>query len=91
VRPRALAATALVATICVAAGAAPAAAHPPASQRLSNETTFTQWAGAALPVTVYEQPTTRSRRVGRLRFLTEDGFPEVYVLRAERADVAGIA
>ncbi len=84
------AATALAATICVAASAAPAVAHPPAPARLSNETTFTRWAGAALPVKVYAQPTTRSRRVGRLRFLTEDGFPEVYVLLAERSGVAGV-
>jgi hypothetical protein len=91
VRPVSLAATALVATICVAAGAAPAVAHPPSRTPLSNETTFTRWAGAALPAKVYAQPTTRSGRVGRLRFLTEDGFPEVYVLLAERWDVAGIS
>jgi hypothetical protein len=91
VRPRALAATALAATTCVTAGAAPAVAHPPAPTRLSNETTFTRWAGAALLARVYAQPTTQSRRVGRLRFLTEDGFPEVYVLLAERAAGAGIS
>ena len=90
-RPRTLAATALAATICVTAGAAPAVAHPPAPARLSNETTFTRWAGAALLARVYAQPTTQSRRVGRLRFLTEDGFPEVYVLLTERADGAGIS
>jgi len=84
-----LAATALAATIWVAAGAAPAVAHPTVPTRLSNETTFTRWAGAALPVKVYAQPTTRSPQVGRLRFLTEDGFPEVYVLLAERPAVAG--
>lgn len=89
--PRALAATALAATICVTAGAAPAAAHPPAPARLSNETTFTRWAGAALLARVYAQPITQSRRVGRLRFLTEDGFPEVYVLLAERVDGAGVS
>ena len=36
-----------------------------------------------------EQPSATSRRVGRLRLLTEDGFPEVYVLLAERQDAAG--
>jgi hypothetical protein len=91
VRPKALAATALAATICVTAGAAPAVAHPPAPARLSDETKFTRWAGAALLTRVYAQPTTRSRRVGRLRFLTEDGFPEIYVLLAERVDGAGIS
>jgi hypothetical protein len=58
---------------------------------MSNETTFTRRAGAALLARVYAQPTTQSRRVGRLRFLTEDGFPEVCVLLAERADGAGIS
>jgi hypothetical protein len=86
---RILAATAFAATICVAANAAPAVAHPPAPVRLSNETTFTRSAGAAAPARAYAQPSTKSRRVGRLRLLTEDGFPEVYVLLAERADVAG--
>ncbi len=86
-----MAATALAATICVAAGAAPAGAHPRApAARLSNETTFTRWAGAVLLARVYAQPTTQSRRVGRLRFLTEDGFPEVYVLLTERTDGAGV-
>jgi hypothetical protein len=63
------------------------ARHP---QRLSNETTFTRWAGAAVAARVYAQPSTRSPRVGRLRLLTEDGFPEVYVLLAQRAEVAGV-
>jgi hypothetical protein len=85
-----LTATALAAIISVAAGAAPAVAHPPAPARLSNETTFTRWAGAALRVKAYAQPTTRSRPVGRLRLLTEDGFPEVYILLAQRSDVADI-
>ena len=34
----------------------------------------------------YAQPSADARRVGRLRLLTEDGFPEVYVaLAAQRA------
>ena len=54
--------------------------------KLSNERTFTRWANAAVPARAYVRPSERARRVGRLRLLTEDGFPEVYVLLAERAD-----
>jgi hypothetical protein len=90
VNSRFLAATALAATICVAAGAGPAVAHPPSPTRLSNETTFTRWAGAAVTAEVYASPSTLSRRVGRLRLLTEDGFPEVYVLLAEQQTLGGV-
>jgi hypothetical protein len=88
VNSRLLAATALAATICVAAGASPAVAHPPSPTRLSNETTFTRWAGAASTAKVYASPSALSRRVGRLRLLTEDGFPEVYILLASRQEAA---
>ena len=72
----------LAAVVSIAA-VAPAAAQ---SVKLSNERTFTRWANAAVPAPAYLQPSTGARRVGRLRLLTEDGFPEVYVLLAERAD-----
>jgi hypothetical protein len=61
--------------------AAPAPpAPPPARVQLSDETTFTRWSNARARSVVYEQPTRDARRVGRLGLLTEDGFPEVYVL-----------
>jgi len=72
----------LAAVVSIAA-VAPAAAQ---SVKLSNERTFTRWANAAVPAAAYLQPSTGARRVGRLRLLTEDGFPEVYVVLAERAD-----
>jgi hypothetical protein len=81
-----LATAALAATLSVAAGAAPASAQ---SQSLSNETTFTRWANAAMRATAYAEPSATARRVGRLRPLTEDGFPEVYVLLSEQRDAAG--
>jgi lipoprotein-anchoring transpeptidase ErfK/SrfK len=81
-----LATAALAATLSVAAGVAPASAQ---SQRLSNETTFTRWANAATRATAYAEPSATARRVGRLRPLTEDGFPEVYVLLNEQRDAAG--
>ena len=60
------------------------------SGTLSNETTFTRWANAAVRATAFEQPSATSPRVGRLRPLTEDGFPEVYVLLSEQRDAAGV-
>ena len=87
---RALASAALAATIVVAAGSAPALAQTPAGrERLSNETTFTRWAHGATRARVYTRPSAQSRRVGRLRLLTEDGFPEVYVLLEQQQDVTG--
>jgi lipoprotein-anchoring transpeptidase ErfK/SrfK len=88
---RRVAATALIAAIWLAAGAAAAGAQAPASRvRLSNETTFTQWAHAATLSRAYARPSVAARRVGRLRLLTEDGFPEVYVLLAEWRDAGGV-
>ena len=47
--------------------------------QLSNETTFTRWANAVANAKAYAQPSKDAHQVGRLRLLTEDGFPEVYV------------
>jgi L,D-transpeptidase catalytic domain len=100
-RSKALAAAALAAIVSIAAGApaqaqapSPAQPRPPASPqrlRLSDETTFTRWANAATRAKVKARPAADARRVGRLRLLTEDGFPEVYVLLAARQDAEGVA
>jgi hypothetical protein len=71
------------------AAAPPALAQPAAGVRLSNERTFTRWAGAATHATAYATPSRKGRDVGHLRFLTEDGFPEVYVLLESRHDAGG--
>jgi len=78
---RSLVPAAIVATVTVAASAAPALAH---AARLSNETTFTRWTHAATYAKVHARPSRRARQVGRLRLLTEDGFPEVYVVLSDR-------
>jgi len=95
---------ALAAIISIAAGApasaqepAPAPAPEPPSDagptpppmRLSDERTSTRWANAVARGRVYTKPSARARRVGRLRLLTEDGYPEVYVLLARRQDAGG--
>jgi L,D-transpeptidase-like protein len=72
-----------LAAIVSIAAAAPAGAQ---SVKLSDERTFTHWANAAVPARAYAAPAADARRVGRLRLLTEDGFPEVYVLLSERGE-----
>jgi hypothetical protein len=63
-------------------------ASPLGDERLSNERTLTRWAHAIGRRPIRRRPATRSRRLASLRFLTEDGYPEVYlVLRSRR--VAG--
>jgi lipoprotein-anchoring transpeptidase ErfK/SrfK len=72
---------ALAAVVAIAAGAPPASAQtpPPAPVQLSDEDTFARWANAVTRARAYAEPSTESAPVGRLRLLTEDGFPEVYV------------
>jgi hypothetical protein len=92
-----MAATAAIAWI---AAAAPAHAQTPpvpppqapamTTVRLSDEVTFTRWANAARPARAYSRPTADARPVGRLRLLTEDGFPELYLLLASRQDDQGV-
>jgi L,D-transpeptidase catalytic domain len=76
--------TAFAATALVAAAAPATATASPVTAQLSDETTFTRWASAGIPARVLAEPTPEARRVGRLRLLTEDGFPEVYVLLTEQ-------
>ena len=94
--PAALAAIASIAAAAPAAAqepppAVPPPAAPPPDERLSDETTFTRWAHAATRTKVFARPSADARRVGRLRLVTEDGFPEVYVLLAARHDSQGTA
>ena len=60
--------------------------NPPGEVQLSNETTTTRWAYAMARGTAYSTPSTKSRKRGRLRYLTEDGFPEVYIVLASWKD-----
>ena len=93
---RALAGAALATIVSVVvsvpalADTPPAAGAPGLPVRLSNEITFTRWAGAVTRAEAYAQPFAHARRVGRLRLLTEDGFPEVYVLLESRQDALGV-
>ena len=61
------------------------AVHPLGNERLSDELTLTRWATPVTTGKLRGAPTRRSRAIGRLRFATEDGHPEVYlVLRSRR-------
>jgi lipoprotein-anchoring transpeptidase ErfK/SrfK len=84
---------ALAAIASIAAGAPSHAARavvvPRGQVRLSNETTLTRWAYAVARGAAYSRPSSKARMVGRLRFRTEDGFPEVYVALASVEDARG--
>ena len=64
----------------LAALAPPAAAVARADQRLSDELTLSRWANVARIATIHARPDPASRGIARLRWRTEDGFPEVYLL-----------
>jgi len=75
-----------LATIALIAAGAPVAHAQAPAVKLSDETTSTRWANAAMTATVYAQPSRDAHAVGRLRMLTEDGYPEVYLLLESRQD-----
>ena len=95
-RPRharvALAALALVGVLAGAPAATAAerpTSSPPGSTKLSDEVRLTRWAHATQRATAFSRPTTKARKAGRLRLLTEDGFPEVYLLLSRWEDDDG--
>jgi len=59
--------------------------------KLSDEKQITRWSHASAQATIRLAPQASSRTVARLRFLTEDGLPEVYPVLAARQDGAGRA
>jgi hypothetical protein len=89
-----LAAALGAAVVAAALGTAPAAARgvrpldatwPLRNERLSNERTVTRWAHPLRTTPIRAHRFRRSRTVARLRALTEDGMPEVYLaLRSHR-------
>jgi lipoprotein-anchoring transpeptidase ErfK/SrfK len=74
--------------VLLACALAPSAAHaaklppatPPGTVKLSNETTTTRWAHTADVQPVFSRPSADARQITKLRLLTEDSFPEVYVV-----------
>lgn len=103
-RPRAIAWSALVAGLAVGPPAAvaqepdltptgqvrpPGLATPIGNERLSDERRITRWAHAATRAKVRERPTINAKTVTRLRFQTEDGPPEVYLVLQGYRDTKG--
>ena len=86
----------LLGAALVAPAAASAADPPPlrekgdhsplGTERLSNERTLTRWAHTNLIGDIRARPTHDSRKVGRLRWDTEDRLPEVYVVLQSKLD-----
>ena len=75
----------LGAAVLVAVAAVPATAQAAPDVRLSDEWTFTRSAEVHRVVAIRRAPEPGARVVGRLRELTEDRYPEVYLLLRERA------
>ncbi len=57
--------------------------------KLSDELSTTRWSHAQATAKVRLAPVASSRTVGRLRFFTEDGLPEVYPVLTARQDATG--
>jgi len=84
--PTTAAATAGGAPDPAATSPAPVEAVRSRMRRLSDERLLSRWAHPARLSDIYSRHTARSRKVGRIRFFTEDGFPEVYLLLREYVD-----
>jgi hypothetical protein len=56
------------------------------NERLSNERTLTRWAHTNVRAGIRSEPSHDAKRVGRLRWNTEDGLPEVYLVLESRLD-----
>jgi L,D-transpeptidase catalytic domain len=86
----------LLVAALAAPAAAPAAGPPPLREKgdrsplgdelLSNERTLTRWAHTNLIGKVRSKPSERGRTIAKLRWNTEDGLPEVYVVLRSRLD-----
>jgi hypothetical protein len=59
---------------------------PLTNERLSNERTITRWGHTNLRGKIRSKPSTSGRTVAKLRWNTEDGLPEVYVVLESRLD-----
>jgi len=64
-------------------------ASPPAAVKLSDEQLVTRWAYPERRAAVYSRPSGKARTIARLRLLTEDKFPELYVALSRWVDPQG--
>ena len=84
----ALAAAGLLAALPTASSGQSSTA-PTAVKSLSNESTLSRWAYPTRRSPVYARASGKSRVVTRLRLLTEDKLPELYLLRSQMTDSHG--
>jgi lipoprotein-anchoring transpeptidase ErfK/SrfK len=63
--------------------------EPGASMPLSNQTTITRWATSNDSYPIRTAPSSAGATITKLRYLTEDGVPEVYLVLAAVVDSAG--
>jgi hypothetical protein len=93
VRPPRIALVLAFAVAALAPASASAASLPPATPagtvRLSDERLTTRWAHTADLQPVFSRPSGAAHRVARLRLLTEDHFPEVYIVLSRWKNAAG--
>ena len=68
---------------------APTPAAPATMVVLSDERTVTTWAHPVEEVRIRERPVANSRTIARTHLVTEDGFPEVYLLLSTSTDARG--
>jgi lipoprotein-anchoring transpeptidase ErfK/SrfK len=64
-------------------------ADPAGMKQLSDEQTFTRWSYPSNHVKIRSRPESKARTVGRLRWLTEDRLPEIYIALASWTDAHG--
>lgn len=67
----------------------PGKPRKPVYAAVSNERTRTLWGHAVERAPARKRPRTSARRVARLRYDTEDGFAEVYLVLARYTDAKG--
>jgi lipoprotein-anchoring transpeptidase ErfK/SrfK len=63
--------------------------EPGASMPLSNQTTITRWATSNDSYPIRTAPSSAGKTITKLRYLTEDGVPEVYLVLAAVVDSGG--
>jgi hypothetical protein len=80
-RRRAVALVLILAPLALSASAnAGTSPGDAAGTRLSDERTHTYWAHSKLRAQILRLPVPTSRPIARVHYLTEDGFPEVYLV-----------
>jgi hypothetical protein len=83
-------ALALLALLAVSASAnAGTGAGDAGGERLSDQRTSTRWAHPRTRAPIRRHPTGAARRIAGIHKLTEDGFPEVYLIQRRLSDQDG--